>query len=388
LARVIGFYTKNGKARPVTARTHRHGKVRTSTKRLKDFQGRRFSYADAKEHHEERRSAHAQVIDEALVAGEQYPPGMQDYSPWRSRVNRSDVRGIDVSPNVQIVRRPPPESRKYKPKKITAREAKKHPIVLRGREYLVDRYQPIVDKRFKDLHGANLTQRQIHIIEVRKPGIGGIYRYFLDSKGNPIPAEIAINPTLSKADQKDSVIHEGVHFRRNIHRGSKLGKFVRDKDREEKETVHETSARSGRQLIREGTGSYYSIHVSDPEHPEARLQDLKTLKLGSQEGTTNLERIEKNILARQGKTHLNKAQLARKPVFSDGRWHPPAENVDQYFSTSEREGVHVYSPDGRAKPEDVAKLVDQLDQVAGDETVYAWRDGKPYIILKPKKRES
>ena len=90
LARVSQRGSPEEKRRVRTAVHRRYGRTFTVSKTVEPV-----TYSRAKELHTERRSAHAQAVDNALRAGKQFPEGQEDYSKWASSQNRTDIEGID-----------------------------------------------------------------------------------------------------------------------------------------------------------------------------------------------------------------------------------------------------------------------------------------------------
>jgi len=346
---------------------------------------------DAEEFHTEERSLHAQKVDEALTAREKFPKSeYADYSRWRSRYNRSDIAGIDLAGNV-IIRGPPDKPTK----KATKKELEKHPIVLRGARRLTRKYQPIADKRFSDLTKKDMEHRTIKVKETRKLGLGGYYAMVREERLNPktglyetrlIPKEIAINPLYNEPGQESNLVHELVHFRRHVQKDAKLRHTISDTDQDEKETTHETSARTGEENIIEGGehGRGYYL-FSDRPYPQVRIQDMDILHVYSKKGKVNTSQIEKNIAKFQDKTFLQEVDIVGGRRKHQGRNIAP-EDIDIYMRSSEGDVYHFHNP--RAKPIDknrLALFIDRADREEGEEDIYELRDGKPVLIRKGKR---
>lgn len=384
-----------------------------------------ISYDAAKSYHE-GRSLHAQVIDNVLVAKEQYPVGRDDYSRWTGIPNWSDIEMIDVGvigptgkplpPVSRPAREPgqPPAPRE--PNDYTS--PGDHVVKLKGKKSEVDKYQPIVDEYFSDLQGKRLRTYDLvfqgnDVVGMTKgsPGstpeipfrvkgnTGNAYAYIQSVRWrNPETGEKLKVPVMivmssygdvvgGKADHVDSIVHEVTHLRRAIQPDAKLKAKYLDLDGEERETVHETSAREGSTVAAEAQAGYYGTlrRLKGLPHPESRLQDLKILQLDSKTGIKDHSKIEPQIIAHDKETHLAKVDLDTESKGLTGntvRYDNAREKHEQDFETSEGDIFHFEDPRGKTTEKGLARFVDAQDGIKGEETVFVWHDGKRSIIMK------
>jgi hypothetical protein len=448
---------RTGKVHPITPRTksyaslHPHasrqgsGSIVSVSKRSSHIGSSKISYADAQRRHRDGRSLHAQVIDEALVARDQTPKTAENFSHWAAAMNRRDTEDIDVG-NIgpgSVPRRPGERRRRLGASKYHGETTPpptgeyealgEHPITLVGGKEAVEAYQPIVDKRFKDLSEHLLKTERIDpalaekprwslteedrkrmVIDENKPKVAiqvgeagaGVSAYY-EAKYDPratspsdakvLPYRIVIDDDTHKTDYaEESMIHETSHLRRNIQKDARLKKIMGDKDSEEKETVHETSARAGEDLLKSSSNLSYYQYVAG-NYPETRFKDLKTLDLHTKSGEINTTKIEKRIIDNQGKTLLNKETVSQKGhgrrINEEGKLQnklskkelQKRKNIDTLYVTSEGDIVHAYSPKGTINPKKFAKRVDAMDYQRGEESVYQIENGKRTILLKKRK---
>jgi len=174
---VIGFYTENGKVKPITARSRRQNKL-----------PKNLPLWELREIHS-KRSIRSQIIDEALEA-KVAPSG--EY--WKKKMNRSDVIGVDLFPTPTV-----------KSKKLTD-----------DQKFALN--YAVIQKALEDIYGHKTLFQKIQF-EVKPLGYGTLASCATKSK----PIKIYISPQVYKAIKKgkitnrdefnayEAVVHENLH---------------------------------------------------------------------------------------------------------------------------------------------------------------------------------
>ena len=289
-------------------------------------------------------------------------------------------------------------------------------MVTKGEDPELQRFaQKLIKHRFPD-------RPSLLSIKIRKGskevlgGAGGCT--VLDSS---LPEYGGVNIILSdqfktgSGDMKNILTHELTHQRRFVGGEHKLGYHetrmgLKDKrydesmesDKEEIETELEAIQRGTIVDFRTGLmrvyGGYWSAALGR-NWRDFQLQDYKTLtKREPPKDYFSLiipstRKITQNITLRKRDTNFWSAGIRRgglKELFpgvereDEGRLNMiigRAENIDTNYVTSEGDYLHAYAPFGKVKPLKLAKFLDRIDGVTGEEDVFQILDrGKKLLI--------
>ena len=237
--------------------------------------------------------------------------------------------------------------------------------------------------------------------DVGGDSVAGLTFYPNDKKE---PVTIFLNKDRMKRyspEYKHTLTHEGVHVRRYKH-----GEECPDDDKEEAKTELETNIRKGIVDMRFAKFPGYYGHFDKPLLSAG--EDYRTLtgsntipkgygsaKIPSTNGIIDM------INRRAPKTNLWRALVVERlkfdnnddNEFKDGKGRKKvtgkSEDIDTHFLTSEGDRAHVLSPNGKVNKKGVAKFIDGLDGVVGEENVFEILDKRrKKLKLKKKTKKS
>ena len=276
----------------------------------------------------------------------------------------------------------------------------------------------IIRKRFPDRPGllsVKIRKCSQDVLE----GVGGCT--VLDSslsKYGGVNILISDMFKTGSPDAKNVLTHELTHQRRFNEGEHKLGRHTvirepksrpdetMESDKEEIETELEALQRGT--IVDYGTGlaglqgSYWGIALGR-NWRDFQLQDYKTLtKRESPRDSSSLiipstRKITQNISLHKRDTNFWYAGVRKgglKQLFSqddvkedEGRLNMiigKAENIDTNYITSEGDYLHAYSPFGKVKPLKMAKFLDRIDGVTGEEDVFQILDHGKRLLISDK----
>ena len=218
-------------------------------------------------------------------------------------------------------------------------------------------------------------------------GADGILRR--KHKGKMVEYSLQINDRYRKSDIKtdndylDTLTHELVHFTRKtdvrrtllpdvVNSRSVHGLYgFKDKDKEEKETVMETNIRTGDRLAISADRGYYAL-LKSVDNAVQKDNRLLTISQKNQQHNT-LHQVTEDLEVRGKTSKIHQLKLQGRGEFYDTFYQSNA-NVNYQ--------VYTANPPKNFNPRNIAKQIDMVDGIAGNETISEWRDGKKHTVIK------
>lgn len=366
-----------------------------------------------------KRSDSARAMDDSLHAERTYKADdAVGRVEWMKAPNRVDIVGLDtvdilppkgwLKPKKTTPKKKAVTKKKTtvaKPKKTATKKVKskkstsKQPKHRREYNYVKD-YPAATKKKMDSLIDesiVNFTNKEIDPVldDVKfRHGLhrcaGGCAGYFAIMHDGS--KEIGIKQKMFRSPNAamHTITHELVHASRA---GSSDRKgyakrahnaFGRGNDEEEAQTVAETVARVSLKSLKADDmydhPSYYT-RLPRTEYDANRLHDKHILS-GTASNVIGKKAI-KTIEDNYPKTHI--AKMAGQ--YNGHGIRGVNENIDQHFliqdkKTKQKTRLHMYSPKGDLKPKVAAQFAETLDGIKGDDTVWAFNDGKKKLMIK------
>lgn len=260
----------------------------------------------------------------------------------------------------------------------------------------------ILKKRFPDVPELGNIDIEFSRFSKFEEDVGGDsvagLTFYPNNKKEPVT--IFLNKDRMKRyspEYKHTLTHEGVHVRRY-----KYGEECPDDDKEEAKTELETNIRKGIVDMKFAKFPGYYGHFDNPLL--SANEDYKTLTgakiIPKGYGSAKIpstNNINDMIDRKSQKTNLWWALVTKRLKFDEDKGNElksgrgrkqitgKSENIDTHYVTSEGDRAHVYSPRGKIKKKGVAKFIDRLDGIVGEEVVFEVLDNRRKNILIGKK---